>query len=121
MKQKPSRQRVKPLKVWALPAEAVAIKANAGNCGMSVSAYLRTLGLHYKPRGILDANAVLEMSKVNADLGRLGGLLKMLLTNDERLEALGKEKTLPKIHELLDDIQTTQAVLLEAAQKTLHG
>ena len=29
MEKKPSRQRVQPLKVWALPAEATVIKANA--------------------------------------------------------------------------------------------
>lgn len=117
MKKKPSRQRVQPLKVWALPAEAVAIKGNAANCGLSVSAYLRNLGIHHHPKSILDANNVLELAKVNGDLGRLGGLLKMWLTNDNRLKALGKEQVLPKIHSLLEEISATQALLLETAKK----
>jgi hypothetical protein len=79
--------------------------------------YLRSLGLQYKPKGILDNIAVLELVKVNADLGRLGGLLKMWLTNDERLELLGKEQVAPKIHKLLEEIQSTQDVMLVAAQK----
>jgi len=117
MKKKPSRQRVQPLKVWALPDEAVAIKGNAANCGLSVSSYLRTLGLEYKPKGILDNKAVGELAKVNGDLGRLGGLLKMLLTNDERLNAVGKEQITPTINGILEEIKTTQSLLLETARK----
>jgi hypothetical protein len=115
MKKKPSRQRVQPLKVWALPAEAVAIKGNAGNCGMSVSSYLRNLGLNHKPKSILDADAVIALAKVNGDLGRLGGLLKMLLTNDERLKSLGKDT--PKIDDLLEQIQASQVLLFEKVKQ----
>jgi hypothetical protein len=117
MEKKPSRQRVKKLQVPILPAEEVAIKRNAGNCGLTVAAYLRTLGLEYRPKTILDNNAVGELVKVNADLGRLGGLLKMLLTNDERLKAIGKEQIMPTINGILEEIKTTQSLLLAAAQK----
>ncbi len=115
MKKKPSRQRVQPLKVWALPAEAIAIKANAANCSLSVSAYLRNLGMHHHPKTTLDADAVIALAKVNGDLGRLGGLLKMLLTNDERLKSLGKD--IPKINDLLDQIHVSQALLLEKVKQ----
>lgn len=117
MQKKPSRQRVKQLHVPALPAEISTIKINAANCGLSVAAYLRNLGLNYHPKTTLDSGAAIELAKVNGDLGRLGGLLKMLLTNDERLKALGKEQVSAKIDALLDDIQATQAVLFEAARK----
>ena len=103
------------LRVPALPSETAEIKQNAADCGLSVSAYLRNLGLQYKPKGILDYKAVGELVKVNADLGRLGGLLKMWLSNDERLGALNKEAL--AINELLQDIQSTQALLLETARK----
>jgi hypothetical protein len=114
MKKKPSRRRVKQLQVPVLPTEDTEIKCNASNCGLPVAAYLRALGLQYKPKSILDYKAVTELAKVNGDLGRLGGLLKMLLTNNERL---GKEYAIPKIHELLDEIQTTQALLLETVKR----
>ena len=117
MKKKPSRQRVKQLQVPVLPAEDVAIKRNAANCGLSIAAYLRTLGLEYKPKSILDNKSVGEMVKINGDLGRLGGLLKMLLTNDERLKAIGKEQIMPTINGILEEIKTTQSLLLAAAQK----
>ena len=117
MQKKPSRQRVQPLKVWALPAEATVIKANAAKFGLPVSAYLRTLGLNHQPKTILDSKAVIELAKVNGDLGRLGGLLKMFLTNDEKVKLLGKEQTALKIDALLSEIQTTQALLLETVNK----
>ena len=117
MQKKPSRQRIKPLKVWVLPAEQVVIKAKASHCGLPVSSYLRTLGLDHTPKTTLDADAVIALAKVNGDLGRLGGLLKMLLTNDERLKVLGKEQTIPKINELLDQIHGAQMLLLEKAQQ----
>ena len=117
MEKKPSRQRVQPLKVWPLPAEAEAIESNAGNLGLPVSAYLRTLGLNYQPKTILDSKAIIELAKVNGDLGRLGGLLKMFLTNDEKVKLLGKEQTALKIDALLGEIQSTQALLLETVNK----
>ncbi len=117
MKKKQSRRRVQKLQVPVLPAEAVEIKSNAKDCGLAVAAYLRNVGLQYKPKGILDYKAIGELVKVNADLGRLGGLLKMWLSNDERLKLLGKELVIAKINSLLDEIELTQATLLEAARK----
>jgi hypothetical protein len=116
-KKKPSRQRIQSLKVWVLPAEASAIKSNAKDCSLPVAAYLRNLGLNYKPKTILDANSVLELVKVNGDLGRLGGLLKMLLTNEEKVKALGKEQVAAKIDSLLEEIEATQALLFETVKR----
>ncbi len=110
MDKKISRQRIRRFQVLLLPSEAVAIKSNAANCSLSVSAYLRDLGLHYRPKSNVDADAVMEMFKVNGDLGRLGGLLKMWLTNEERLKP-------EQINSLLDDIKSILAVLLEKVKK----
>ena len=117
MQKKPSRQRVKQLQVPVLATEAEAIKSNAAKFGLPVAAYLRTLGLNHQPKTILDSKAVIVLAKVNGDLGRLGGLLKMFLTNDEKLKLLGKEEVAAKIHALLDDMQTTQGLLLETVNK----
>ena len=115
MTKKQSRRRVHHLRVPVLPSETIEIKQNAADCGLSVSAYLRSIGLQYKPKGILDYKAVGELVKVNADVGRLGGLLKMWLSNDERLGVFNKESL--EINELLQEIQATQALLLETARK----
>ena len=117
MDKKSSRQRICRFQVLLLPSEAVAIKSHAANCGMSASAYLRDLGLHYQPKTILDFKAASQLAKVNGDQGRLGGLLKMWLTNNDGWQALAKEQALPTIHQLLQDIQSMQALLLETAKK----
>ena len=50
---------------------------------MSVSEYLRKVGMGTPIKNRVDQQAVKMLGKVNADLGRAGGLLKMLLKNDE--------------------------------------
>ena len=45
-----------------------------------MSVYLKTLGLGYEPKSLLDAERVGELLKACGDLGRLGGLLKLWLS-----------------------------------------
>ncbi len=117
MEKQKSRRRVRQVHVPVLPSEMTELKRNAGACGLSLAAYLRTVGLHYQPKGVFDTNAVLELAKVNGDLGRLGGLLKMWLTNDDRLKKIGKEEVVPVINGILNEIVTAQTQLLEAAKR----
>lgn len=79
-----SEVRENALRVWVAPEEKAQIQTNAESCSLSCSAYLRNLGLGYTPASKLDATAMRQLAKVNGDMGRLGGLLKMLLTNQER-------------------------------------
>jgi hypothetical protein len=86
---KETRKGCTPLKVYCLSEEKEQIKRQADAAGMSVAAYLRALGLGYEIQGILDYQSVDDLARVNADLGRLGGLLKLWLTNDERIMKFG--------------------------------
>jgi hypothetical protein len=70
----------RPFKVWVTPAERAEIERLASTTGQSVSSYLRTLGLGYEPKSLLDAERVGELLKACGDLGRLGGLLKLWLS-----------------------------------------
>lgn len=79
-----SEIRENALRVWVAPEEKEQIQTNAESCNLSCSAYLRQLGLGYIPASKLDAAAMRQLAKVNGDMGRLGGLLKMMLTNQER-------------------------------------
>jgi hypothetical protein len=84
-KRSESRQRnVPPIMVRVTAQEKERIKAHAQACGLSAPALLRQLGLGHPVQGVLDQKAVLALVRVNGDLGRLGGLLKMWLSNDER-------------------------------------
>lgn len=80
------RKPIKRLKVSINPNEEEIIKQQAITAGLSVSAYLRKVGLGYPITSALDCQAVDTLARANADLGRLGGLIKMWLSNDERLK-----------------------------------
>ena len=75
-----SRDRNRPLKVVVSERERAEIETRAAATGLSVSAYLRNLGLGFQPPSTLDQEAILALLKVNADQGRLGGLFKLWLS-----------------------------------------
>lgn len=105
------------LRVPVLPDEEAAIKRQAAAAGLSVAAYLRNVGLGYEIRGVLDHQRVNELAKINGDLGRLGGLLKLWLTNDEKLAGYTVAEKHRLIHSLLDLIRETQGAMLEVVKK----
>lgn len=106
--------RRKAIRVWVNKEEKAVIESRqqAVNCG-STSSYLRALGLGYEPTSKLDKLAVLELAKVNADQGRLGGLLKMLLTNKERHTNENRKQ----LFKLLSEIETAQQRLLRLVEQ----
>ncbi|HDS1797958.1 TPA: CopG family transcriptional regulator [Pseudomonas putida] len=76
----PARRRGKPIEVWVTDEEKSAITEMAVEAGMSRSGYLRALGLNTPIRSVVDLKAVADLAKVNGDLGRVAGLLKLWLT-----------------------------------------
>jgi hypothetical protein len=67
-----------------LPKEKAVIRENAETAGMPLAVYMRQVSLGYRPRQRINPALVGDLSKVNADQGRLGGLLKLWLVKDER-------------------------------------
>ena len=74
------RDRYRHLKVVVSARERAEIETRAAATGLSVSAYLRNLGLGFQPHSILDQEAILALLRVNADQGGLGGLFKLWLS-----------------------------------------
>lgn len=93
-----------PIKVYCLPDEKKTIEENARAAGKSTSAFLLAVGQGYHVAGITDYEQVRELAKINGDLGRLGGLLKLWLTNDERTATFGE----PTIRAVLAKIEKNQ-------------
>ena len=81
-----TRRECPHIRVLADEAEHAMIKAGAEATGLSMSAFLRHVGVGYPVRSIVDLRQVAELAKINADLGRLGGLLKLWLAGDPRLD-----------------------------------
>ena len=102
---------------WDHPEEKAKIEDSARAAGKSVAAYMRAVGLGYELQSVIDSRLVLELAKVNADQGRLGGLLKMWLVSDKRLAGIEEEQLHRTIRVVLDRIGETQAALLELAKK----
>jgi hypothetical protein len=102
-KKSPTRKE-RQLRVPVLPVEEAAIKKMAASAGLPVAAYLRNVGMGYQVRGILDNKRVEELARINGDLGRLGGLLKLWLTDDPRTLRYGEST----IRALLSKIEDTQ-------------
>ena len=75
------RRRRQHLRVPVFPEEKDEIEANAKRAGVSVARYLRDVGQGYQIKGVMDYQHVRELVRVNGDLGRLGGLLKLWLTD----------------------------------------
>jgi len=100
-----TRKNSPPIKVYCLPEERAEIEANARRAGISVAHYLREVGQGYQVRGVMDYQYVRELVRVNGDLGRLGGLLKLWLTDDSRTARFGDATILA----LLGRIEATQA------------
>jgi hypothetical protein len=112
---KDTRKSTPPVKVYCLPDERAQLKALAAAANKSLSTYLLNVGLGYRIRGVLDQRRIEELLRINADLRRLGGLLKLWLTNDERTTAFGEST----IRALLAKIEATQDELLDVVRAVL--
>ncbi|MCP5273272.1 MAG: conjugal transfer transcriptional regulator TraJ [Burkholderiales bacterium] len=106
-------KRDKRLRVPVLPEEEMMIKAKATEAGLTIAEYLRNLGLGYTVPSVIDNRQVDVLLRINADLGRLGGLIKLWLTNDSRTKYIGKSQ----LHMTLDTIRETQSVMLNEVMK----
>ncbi|WP_028389309.1 conjugal transfer transcriptional regulator TraJ [Legionella fairfieldensis] len=110
---KQSRKHCRRIRVPVLPDEEQQIKDNAEKVGLPVAVYLRRLALGFEIKSVIDQKQVLELVKINGDLGRLGGLLKLWLSRDERVSGIEPD-TLKLI---LERIKTTQETMLHVVQQ----
>lgn len=101
--------------------EEKALVLNSDRFGLKIPGYLRTLGLNYPIKSIVDEKAAANLLKVNADIGRLGGLFKMWLS-DNKFEKLdfSPQRTYKNIDDLVDEIETLQGLLKSEALKIMQ-
>jgi len=104
-----------PIKVYCLPDEKAQITENAKAAGVSLSTFLLRVGVGYHVPTVLDYQRIEDLAKINGDLGRLGGLLKLWLTNDERLRLVRADE----IRVVLTKIERNQESMRTMMQKVL--
>lgn len=106
------RERNRPLRVVVSKTERATIEASARAANMTVSAFLRALGLGYEPKSTIDQEAIIRLVDVAGDQGRLGGLLKLWL-RDHAGDGLHEHQ----VAELLKGLQETQAAIKDAVRR----
>ena len=115
-KKEKTRRESTPVKVWVTAAEKAAIAEKAAAHSMSSSRYLRALGLALPIQSTIDHRAVLDLLKINADLGRLGGLIKMWLTSDQSFESGSAQALQRKLDGTLNQIRALQKQMSDRIQ-----
>ncbi|KVX03790.1 conjugal transfer protein TraJ [Alcaligenes faecalis] len=110
---RPRRHRIE---VWVTSEEKTAIAQSATNAGMKESAFLRALGLNVPVRSVLDLEAVTDMVKVNGDLGRVAGLLKLWLA-----EKRGQGAAPIAVESLMNDFRRLQKHMADLMHKAIRG
>ena len=107
------RDRMRPLRVVVSQSERHEIERRAAAASLSVSAYLRSAGMGATFRSAASSHEqVAALAKVNADQGRLGGLLKLWLS-----ERPGQGATVRDVRALLDRISEAQDRLADAVSR----
>ena len=115
------RKRRHHLRVPVFPDEKEEIERQARQAGLSVARYLREVGQGYEIKGITDYERVRELARINGDLGRLGGLLKLWLTDDAKLEEMAPERMPVIIRGVLAKIEANQEELSGIIRKVLRS
>lgn len=105
------------LRVPVEPEEEKVIKEQSDKCGLSIAEYLRKLGLGFEPTSIIDNQKVNELAKINGDLGRLGGLLKLWLSDDRRAAHFDKKA----INALLKELEQTRTQMTDIMMKVIKS
>lgn len=98
-----NRKSCPPIKACCMPDNREMNAQLARNSGNTISTYLLRVGLGYRFESKLDNFRVEELCRINGDLGRLGGLLKLWVTNDPRTDQFGPST----IRALLSKIEST--------------
>ena len=111
-----NRKDTLPIKVFCNPAERKLIIAKAGQCGLSASNFLRNVGLGIGIVSAIDHQKIDELLRINGDLGRLGGLLKLWLQTKDLSIWATRTVCQSQIQETLTLVRANQA-LIEAAIK----
>jgi hypothetical protein len=105
--------RGKSVKIRVNELEHEEINRRANMYGVTTSTYIRNIALNYPITSKVDHLSLMELGKCRADLGRLGGLLKMWLSNKDRRAGLDEIE----VKSLYKEIEAKQEELIELARK----
>lgn len=112
----------KTLKAYLTPDEYQQVTASAAKAGLTVSTFVKRVCLGQRISSTVDSQAVLALAKANADLGRLGGLFKMFLSEGKAGQyAEDLRDTLQKIETTKDIVEKKFDALIQEFGKKSRG
>ena len=115
---RPARREHAPIKVYCLPEERQMIASLAAATGLSLSAYLLAVGQGYLVSSRVDREQVRELALINGDLGRLGGLLKLWLTDEVRAMRHGVNDIRGLLHKIEERQEQMGALMASMSART---
>ncbi len=113
---RPKKKDQAPIKVYCLPEERAVIEANARATGLSKSVYLLRVGMGTPIPSIVDHERIEELLKINGDVGRLGGLLKLWLSREQSLQGIDART----VRTTLKTIEATQDTMMNLLRTVLR-
>jgi hypothetical protein len=111
-----TRPRRARIEVWVDLNEKAQLSKNAAAAGLSNAAFLRAVGLNTPIKARADLDAVRELVRVNGDLGRVAGLLKLWLA-----EKRGQGARPVDVEELMVDFRKLQAKVLDRISAIVYS
>ncbi|EAA9541352.1 TPA: conjugal transfer protein TraJ [Klebsiella pneumoniae] len=102
------RPRGQHIKVWVNNDEKAELADRAAQAGLSLSAYMKVAALNAPIRARSDLSAVTDLVRVNGDLGRVAGLLKLWLA-----EKRGQSARSMDIEKVMIEFRALQASIRE--------
>ena len=119
--EKKLRRNLTPLKVYCLENERDVIIRNALATGKTVSEYMRNVSMGYRVPSNINAEQARELVRLKGDMGRLGGLLKLLLSNEERFDGMSGERLQFETLKLLNEILENQKQIRQAIRELIRN
>ena len=95
------------------------IKKKAYSTGVSGSEYLRSLGMNYPLKSVVDQVALDELIKAKSDLGRVGGLFKKWLVNQDNKKVHLGSRSYKEIDLIVEELEKKQMILMDCAKQLL--
>lgn len=91
------------------------IEDKARQANMSLSAYLSAVGRNSPIRSVVDLLAVADLAKVNGDLGRVAGLLKLWLA-----EKRGQGASTMDVEAMMNNFRKLQSEVLAIMSRVIR-
>ena len=122
-KRSESRKRQAHIMIRVSEEEKVRIRQKAAMAGYPhrTGTYIRKAVLNYPLHSLVDQYAVDQLLQAKADLGRLGGLFKLWLTENEDFKVSAKigERSYEDVEQLVKELEANAKELIEIAKKLM--